>query len=185
MEVHVNLELRDFKALIAYLQRLPSRGRGIFWTRLMTFGVGILLGVFLALYDGLGVAFFHWPSAAVGFLVSFVVIFTCLLYVIRRLFDRLLPASDSCRLGPQRYLLSEEGIRNVSSLADTLYRWSAVRHLGETPRHLFVLVDGTTGFVLPKRCFANHRAIEEFKLFAIGHLEPECFAGRLRFARPG
>ncbi len=72
------------------------------------------------------------------------------------------PAPDGSILGAKTVTLGDEGIRQVSAHQETLFKWTAVRTVGETPRHFFVLVDTIAGIIIPKGAFGSPRAAKDW-----------------------
>ena len=56
-----------------------------------------------------------------------------------------------------------DGFRIAMALQENVYRWSAFGEVRETDQNLFLMLDAKSGVIVPKRAFADDRAVQEFK----------------------
>jgi len=76
--------------------------------------------------------------------------------------DQLRSPTSSTQFGRYRITLDLEGIFEEAPNGRHSHRWAAVEDLCETESHLFLVVAGSSAYVLPKRAFASAQAAEEF-----------------------
>jgi hypothetical protein len=74
----------------------------------------------------------------------------------------LLPAPDGTILGAKTLTLSDDGVRHASAHHESVYRWTAVCSVGETPQHIFICVDTISGIMVPKRSFSSPEAAKQW-----------------------
>ena len=168
MNIQTQLEIKDFKALLAFNQRhlrLATEKRDS-WVFVV---LGLVLGAVLALGPA-GLFPFHLPSAAIAFLIAFLVVFVTFYRLVRRHQERLLPNPNSCRLGSHLYKITDEGFFDCSPNMDVVVRWPAVLSLQETARYFFVMIDRASGYILPKRSFSSDTEMERFRRTVLTHL---------------
>ena len=76
--------------------------------------------------------------------------------------ERMKPAENGYILGSQETFLEDEGIRQMSSHHESVFRWSSVRNIAVTKKHIFVMVDRIAGVILPHRAFSSDAEYEQF-----------------------
>jgi hypothetical protein len=76
--------------------------------------------------------------------------------------DQLRGPAPSTQFGRYRVTLDAEGISEEAPNGRHSHRWAAVEDLCETQSHLFMVVAGSSAYVIPKRAFASVQAAEEF-----------------------
>ena len=100
----------------------------------------------------------HGPSFVAGFMA----VILWIMIISRIQIFRVGPAEDGFILGRRSVEVDEAGIRVISELHESFYHWSAVRNVGVTDQHLFVMVDSSAGIIVPLRVFASGREREQF-----------------------
>jgi len=80
------------------------------------------------------------------------------------------------RLGPRKHTLEEtlfafdrEGIRIESAAGRGKLAWNNVEGIGETERHLFILLGGLNAFIVPKRVFEDDAEAGRFSAYLRAH----------------
>jgi hypothetical protein len=76
--------------------------------------------------------------------------------------DQLRSPASSTQFGRYRVTLDAEGISEEAPNGRHSHRWAAVEDLCETESHLFVVVAGSSAYVIPKRAFPSVQTSEEF-----------------------
>jgi hypothetical protein len=86
--------------------------------------------------------------------------------------DQLRSPASSTQFGRYRVTLDAEGISEEAPNGRHSHRWAAVEDLCETETHFFLVVAGSSAYVIPKRAFASAQASDEFlaraKIFRAG-----------------
>ncbi len=172
MEIQTQLELKDFKALMAFNQRrlglaVNSKDSWVFVV------LGVTLGGLLALGGPGGLFPFHWPSAGISFVIAFLMVFVTSFRMIRRLQDRLLPTANSPLLGPHLYRITPEGVWDISPRLETRLSWSSVSSFQETSRHFFLMIDDVSGYVLPKRFLPEHEGSNQLRQTVLTYMHSQ------------
>jgi hypothetical protein len=75
---------------------------------------------------------------------------------------RLFPVPGGMVLGEKHITLCPEGLRQSSVAHESLFRWPLVRRIGETPRHIFVMLDRNAGVIIPRSSFLTPQECEGF-----------------------
>jgi len=134
-----------FRAVLARVARPAAllRTWGL-WTlgvaALLAFGRGLPKDAIDVLVLGL--------SASAGALFSVVVSIGFVLLRVRRTLAR----SDGV-LGEHCYRLTDEGLRETTSVNETLAGWSSIRGVGETGQFVVVELHSGSFHIIPRRCF--------------------------------
>ena len=100
----------------------------------------------------------HGPS----FVAGFAAVILWFMIISRIQIFRIGPAEDGFILGRRSVLLDEAGIRVISELHESFYHWSALRNVGVTDHHLFVMVDNSAGIIVPLGAFSSDSEREQF-----------------------
>jgi hypothetical protein len=147
------LELDDYRAFAAFVAR-SARGPSVIW-------VGVLVGVFLL--AGYGVVLAVWGEWDIPTSVASILAVLAWVVVIGRANSRAVaPAPDGVLLEPSELTVEDEGLRDRGPRAESLFRWPAVRQVAVTDRHVFIMFDRVLGLIVPRYCFADAAAEEEF-----------------------
>jgi len=154
MSVDTEITVRDFRAFVAFVARQANPVLRFFEPVIFGVGCAIVLNLLGALfqieYDGLTML-----------ITLFASIFTVLFFISFRS-RRMFPAPGGLVLGHKRVTLSAEGLRQSSEQHDSLFRWPLVRRLGETPHHIFIMLDRNAGVIVPKSAFATPADCQNF-----------------------
>lgn len=73
------------------------------------------------------------------------------------------PTAGGAFLRSQQFEFADEGIRTVSPDRETFTAWRAVRSWGETPTHLFLVIDHNAAIVVPRRCLGGHNEQDQLR----------------------
>jgi hypothetical protein len=146
--------LDDFQAFVLYVRNNSIRKNG------SGFNFFILFMVFLILQMAFLVvgAEFDMPT-------SFATMFGVMVWlvVLARHQNRMMaPAEDGLVLGKKEMRLMTDGIEERSDLHASFFKWTALRELGNTTHHLFLMIDQNAGLIIPKRAFTDEREVERF-----------------------
>ena len=113
------------------------------------------------------------PSAALAETLSgmlpffaFLVIF---FLILRRYQSRFAPDKAGFCLGRHHYQLSDDGIQEQTANTKTFVKWPGILDLGETPDHLFLMLDRSAAIIVPKRIFSSVRDSQEFLDYVQSH----------------
>jgi hypothetical protein len=153
MNIQIDITKQDFAAFCRFVARSKIRAH---WLARWITAVAVATGIGLALYwSGLVI---HGPSFVAGFMA----VILWFMIISRIQVFRIGPADDGFILGKRSIEVVEAGIRVTAELHESLYRWSAVRNIGVTDQHLFVMVDSSAGIIVPLRAFSSESEREQF-----------------------
>jgi hypothetical protein len=159
VEIKYQLEPRDLEWLHVFVHRGTVMG---FVLRFLPW-VGLLIAaaVGLKLFD---------PDRPFLTVVPLVVALGVIGYVWSRRHESVRKRA-SALFAPCTLSTSQDGIFSTAPGREGATRWSAIQGFGETPRHFFLMLDGASGFIVPKR--------------ALSPAEQSSFAEELaRYSRP-
>ncbi len=172
MRVDVQITIEDFRAFCkaAYkrAQSLPPPSESNPWRRRLLagfafFGVVLVDLVAIRLTDGPIVQYFLFGGLlALPFCGFFV-------YSYVNAQHRMQPEESGAVLGRKSFELTENGVVEVSPQTESITRWAGVMSVEETPEHIFLFVDRSAAFIIPKRCFGAPDEAAEFSAFAEDH----------------
>lgn len=154
MQVRYDLGVDDVAAFQTYVMNSNSR---------INHQVNIFFGVASVLFS-IGFLLWGWLADDTGAYFSAIVTPTLLWLVARPLLKWILPwysrwflrkAQFEGGLGNHLQELTSEGIRTVTSVSDSLIRWSGILRIEETDDYAFLFVQTFAAYVIPK-----HRLIE-------------------------
>ncbi|HEY0873351.1 MAG TPA: YcxB family protein [Vicinamibacterales bacterium] len=118
----------------------------------------------LVLFVGLKVldVSFHMPTAllAAGLFILYYGV------VRRQLAGVSSPAPEGALLGQRQTSIGEDGVREESRDHKSHSAWRGILSVGETPSHVFLMVDRFAGYIVPKRAFENPAQLADFLAFA-------------------
>jgi hypothetical protein len=147
------LEADDYRAFAAFVARSargPSATRALLVLALLA---AAAYGLFLVV---------GWDVDLPTCLATFAVALFWMIIVGRAHGRSVVPAADGLLLEPSELVVDDEGIRDRGPRAESLFRWAAVRRVGVTDRHIFIMFDRVMGLILPRYCFADEAAENEF-----------------------
>lgn len=113
--------------------------------------VGAICSLILVVVDRRSQYGLHWPSALGGILT---VTLTFIVLQKQRM-RQVQPAEKGYVLGSKRAVLLAQGVQLSGEGYELTIQWKAIRRMSETPEHLFLWVDRSVGFCLPKRAFTG------------------------------
>lgn len=133
---------------VHYLARTPDGRSATTKSTLRVTFMLVLLGLVAMAFTG------KWQAAAYFFAGAAIAFFLFPFYVrssVRRTVERR-PVSGlcPCRGGRHHMDATEQGLRVVCDAADTLRPWHAIAAVDETPEHLFLMLHGGIGYVVPR-----------------------------------
>jgi len=146
MEVRFQLEPKDYEALNAFVHR------------------GTMLGCLVSHMSVVGVMFVLMFAAWVfdsrqpvtsGFLV---LLFAGFLVFFWRRRHRGLRSRGEATFATYTLSTSSEGIQMTAPGRSSSVAWSHVQGYGDTPEHVFIMLDGVAGQIVPKRCLSAEAA---------------------------
>lgn len=65
-------------------------------------------------------------------------------------------------LGPKRVRISPESLQEAGEFQTTATEWAAIQKIAVTPLALYLYNSSVSAFIVPRRCFPNDAAFEEF-----------------------
>lgn len=164
MQVDTELTQDDYRAFVNFVCK-PPRHLSVLslaiWSVLWCgFGLMLLLAAQLVVRPA-----FHTSKDSELLIVVGICALLCagIVFVQRRLRTRALPSRGGVVLGRRTYRLTDEGFHEAGAGNESLTRWSAVQDVKETDQHLFVMLDRTVGYIVPKHSFASRDTADEFK----------------------
>jgi hypothetical protein len=162
--VETSLEIGDWQALQTYLKQRHFR-QGKRWKRVLAIGLYAALMVVLlsVARDAFGKNV--TPQILTGFFVAFVYF----LIIATRQARAFRPAPDSVIFSPTRMQFDAAGFRLRRVGLDAFTEWGVIHAIDETALHVFLVVDRTSAYVIPKR--------------SITSVTPQEFVARLRAFR--
>lgn len=108
--------------------------------------------------------------AAAALLVTWVGVLYAYSYRSQALVFELYVSPDSVAMQPQRLHLHEDGISASRPMATCEYRWGAIREVGKTEEHLYLVLDASQAFCIPCRVFKSPEDEVLFLDFAQEHI---------------
>jgi len=70
--------------------------------------------------------------------------------------------ADGAILGNKKYIILEEGFREITDTSDTTIKWLGIKKIDETDGYFYVFVDKMAAFIIPKRSFADVKEQAQF-----------------------
>ena len=133
---------------VHYLERTPDGRSATTKSTLRVTFMLILIGLLYASFSG------KWQPAAYFFGAAALAFFLFPWYVrssLRRTIERR-PVSGlcPCRGGRHHMDASDQGLRVICDAADTLRPWQTIASVDETPEHIFLMLHGGIGYVVPR-----------------------------------
>jgi YcxB-like protein len=147
------LEADDYRAFAAYVAK-TARGPGPAWGLMV---LALLAAAAYGLFLLVG-----WDVDLPTCLATFAVVLFWAIIVGRAHGRAVAPAEDGLLLEPSELVVDDDGIRDRGPRAESLFRWPAVRQVAVTDRHIFVMFDRVLGLIVPRYCFADEAAENEF-----------------------
>lgn len=72
---------------------------------------------------------------------------------------------DGLNVGKTRFEFDNDGIRTSCALVQESFTWEAFQGLKETEENFFLMIDGGSALIVPKRAFSGSKALQSFKAF--------------------
>jgi hypothetical protein len=149
MQVSLQLEPKDLQIYAAFIRG----GRaGVFIQRAMPW-VLLVGGALLAIY--LDVA--HDPTALV--LLLFFPGWWVVLFIWQR---RSMRRKGSAVFAPKTLIVGDSGMTTEGDMGTSTTNWSHVKGFVRGREHVFIMLDGLAGHIVPTRCFSGGTQLEEF-----------------------
>jgi hypothetical protein len=76
------------------------------------------------------------------------------------------PLENGSLVGPRRIVLDDDGIRQIAALHEARTNWRGVLAVHETSDHVFLMTDRLSGYIVPRRAFADSAQYTAFVGFA-------------------
>lgn len=76
------------------------------------------------------------------------------------------PLENGSLVGSRRIVLDEGGVRQIAALHEGRTSWRGVLSIHETPAHVFLMTDRLSGYIVPRRAFADSTQYTAFVEFA-------------------
>ena len=154
MSVETNITTQDFRAFVAFVAR---QGNPV-WRSLEPILFGLGCAAVLNLIGTLCHVEYHGQTMLITLIASIVTVLLFVGFRSRRLF----PVQGGLVLGEKRITLSPEGLHQSSKAHESLFRWSLVRGIGETQRHIFIMLDRNAGVIIPRSSFSTPQECKDF-----------------------
>ena len=146
-EINTDITLEDFLAFCQHVGRQSDRRKA----RLIFWGCFACIGFLAAIFRNDAGAKSH---LAVILITAVLSLLACLLYL--KIAQRsMMPSAPGFILGPKVVTLTSEGLTQSSEQHCSSFKWSLVRSVGETPKHIFVMLDTNAGVIIPKSSFPS------------------------------
>jgi|ERR1700726_881176 len=154
MEVQADIERKDLVALSLYL--FPRHRSN--WILLGVLIIGIFVFIMVlrkptSTYNIGAAAFASVVGGLGGLLAGYAFSLLRMLLTLGR---------RSGVLGKHDYSLTEEGLREVTEVNDSLQKWNGIQDIIALPRYIFFRINGYLFHVIPRRAFASE---EQFYAF--------------------
>lgn len=104
----------------------------------------------------------HVPTILVVLLL-FAIFWTIIARMYRRAAT---PLDNGSLVGPRRIVIDEDGIRQIAALHEGRTNWRGVLSVHETSDHIFLMTDRLSGYIVPRRAFADPAQYTAFVDFA-------------------
>lgn len=167
MHCSFTLTSADFIALHAIIQRrltqLSSANSKLFFSNLV---VWVPLGIAFAAYAAL---FQKYPGlsrelavVAVAFVVGVALMIAGSIFK-QRIYRKVMLAPDSWFLSEQSVEMSPADFVARGTYGEVRYPWASFRHLAEDERNLYLFIDNSQAFVLPKAALASVDQVAQVK----------------------
>lgn len=108
------------------------------------------------------------PFSIISILVQLVVFYACwgvLIFLLRQLAVWRIknsPDTNGALLGTKQYQLTDEGIKEITEISESLTKWKGIQKIEETSEYIFVFIDRIAAYVFPKRAFGSKEELDQF-----------------------
>ncbi len=85
-----------------------------------------------------------------------------LLYQLNLYRIKKIPDKNGAILGNKKYIILEEGFREITDTSDTTIKWPGIKKIVETDGYFYVFVDKMAAFIIPKRSFVDVNEQSQF-----------------------
>lgn len=162
MSIETEVTQEDYEAFVRHVSATcAAQSPKKLLSTLMGWGIGLLFGFCIA-FTQLGESPSTLAATFCGALLGAAMMVFLLVSFSRRQLRQMKPSDDGFVIGNQKLTLCEEGIRQTSRHHQMLMNWSNVRAVDTGDKHIFVMVDRISGFILPKRSFPSDKQLEQF-----------------------
>jgi len=162
MSIKTDITQEDYTAFVKYVARSVSATSGEKMVRIfIAIAVGFGIGFALSLLN-LSSHPTTLPAMLCGAFAGAFLLMVLIGQISRRQMQRMRPADDGVVLGSQELFLEDAGIRQQSGHHQSVFRWTLIRAVAVTDRHVFVMVDRIAGIILPRRAFSSDGEREQF-----------------------
>jgi len=107
----------------------------------------------------IGIVFFLWGLW--GFLY-FLFFSKILQFTTARRIRKNYKKGQNLTLGIHNYLISIEGVNDVTEFTSIKVKWAAIENIWETDKHLFIHIRPNAGYIIPKRAFQDKATVIQF-----------------------
>ena len=98
-------------------------------------------------------------------LLAFSLFWAVLIFAFYRLsFARIkkMPDENGEILSEKAYLLSDDGLKEVSTNNESFTKWSGFKSIEENKKYIFLFVDKIAAYIIPKRVFKDSEEVTQF-----------------------
>jgi hypothetical protein len=81
---------------------------------------------------------------------------------LRKTINKMYSQGKNDVVGPQKYSISSEGVRDTNELSEGIVKWEAVENVVQTGNHLFITIRPNKSFIIPKRAFSDDASFNQF-----------------------
>ncbi len=85
-----------------------------------------------------------------------------IMYMISFYRIRKMPDQDGSILRERTYVILDEGIKEVTTSSETLFRWNGIKKVAETNDYVYLFTDRIAAFIIPKRYLKGPGESERF-----------------------
>jgi hypothetical protein len=151
------------KVIAQRLTQLSSANSKLFFSNLFIWvPLGIAFSAYAALFRKYPEMSYDLSVVAIAFCVG-VALMVAGIYYKQRIYRRAMLAAESWFLSEQAVDLNAEGLSAKGTYGAVHYPWSSFRYLAEDGNNLYLFIDNSQAFVLPKAALGSSDQLAEVK----------------------
>lgn len=156
MEINIEITRDDFVDFNKYVIKKRNRNGKIFIFNLI---LALLLPFLVQIKKPFNPVDYF---AGVVFLFALFTLIFVIFWNIEKFGFRKLPDKKGVILGERTILLTDQGFVEITRTTSQTTKWDAVLSVEETRDHIFVFVDKTAAYLIPKRYFRDDQDVYSF-----------------------
>ena len=167
MHYSFTLSRADFIALRKVINRrltqLSSANSNLFFSNLVVWvPLGIAFAAYAALFRKHPGMFYDLAVVATAFFVGVALMIVGAFFK-QRIYNNVMLPPESWFLSEQTIDLDPSGLVARGTYGEVRYPWSSVRYLAEDDRNLYLFIDNSQAFVLPKAALGSSDQLTQVK----------------------